>query len=120
MAATSPIRIDDELYLAAKAGGALLSRSAAQQVAHWARVGREVEASASISARDISRVLAGQADYDQLNSREQAVVRADWSDQLEGRLGDLDFAAEYSAKGETYSELNSKGRAVRRKPKPKA
>ena len=40
MGTTSPTRIDDELYASAKVVGSLMSRSAAQQIGHWARIGR--------------------------------------------------------------------------------
>jgi predicted trehalose synthase len=114
MATTSPTRIDDDLYASAKAVGKLMSRSAAQQIAHWARIGRELEAADSVSARDIARVLNGQSDYDALGSREQAVVRAEWADRMAQRLADLDLAAEFTATGTAYSELDGRGRATRR------
>ena len=73
---STPIRIDAELLDTAKLVGSQQSRSAAQQIAHWARVGQEVEASRSISAHAIAAVLAGRRAYDTLESEDQAVVRA--------------------------------------------
>ena len=75
MATSMPIRIDEELYDSAKVVGASMSRSATQQVAHWARIGRELESSRSISTRDVAAVLAGEVTYDDVGTREQAVVR---------------------------------------------
>lgn len=114
MATTSPTRIDDELYASAKAAGALMSRSASQQIAHWARIGRELEAAGSVSPRDVERVLAGQARYDDLNTHGQAVVRTEWTERMSDRLAGLDFAAEATAAGRSFSELDEHGRAVRR------
>ena len=74
MASTSPARIDDDLYASAKLAGTVQSRSASQQVVHWARIGREIEASASVSAKEIGEVLAGARSYDSLDAKEQAVV----------------------------------------------
>ena len=116
MATTSPTRIDDDLYASAKAAGRLMSRSASQQIAHWARIGRELEAAGSVSAREIAQVLAGQADYDGLSPREQAVVRAEWDERNTQRLAELDFVREFTEAGESYSELDGDGRAVRRQP----
>ena len=114
MATTSPTRVDDELYASAKAVGAVMSRSAAQQLAHWARVGRELEASGSISARDIARVLAGD-DYDSLSAEDQAVVRAAWAERIAARLADLDLEAEFVAEGHaTVVELDEHGHVVER------
>lgn len=119
MATTSPTRIDDELYASAKAAGALLSRSASQQIAHWARIGRELETAESVSAREVGRVLAGQARYDELTDHEQAVVRVAWAERIGKRLHDLDFAREYAETGAPYAELDADGKAVRRQPAPR-
>jgi hypothetical protein len=111
MATTSPTRIDDELYASAKAAGEVMSRSAAQQIAHWARIGREIETGTS-SHREIARVLAGQSSYDDLGSRDQAVVRARWSERMTGLRESLDLAAEFAAEGVSYSELDAQGNVV--------
>lgn len=116
MATTSPTRIDDELYASAKIVGPLMSRSAAQQIAHWARIGRELESAGSVSHRDIADVLAARRDYDQLTSQEQAVVRAEWAERMDARREALDLAREFSAQGRTYAELDDDDRVVRREP----
>jgi hypothetical protein len=116
VASTSPARIDDDLYASAKATGAVMSRSASQQVSHWARIGRELEAAGSVSSPQVARVLAGQSDYDTLDSREQAAVRAEWRVQMSDRLAGLDFAGEFGESGESYAELDENGKAVRRQP----
>jgi hypothetical protein len=115
MATTSPTRIDDELYASAKAAGEVMSRSAAQQIAHWARIGREIETGTS-SHREIARVLAGTTSYDDLGSRDQAVVRARWSERMTGLRESLDLAEELAAEGVSYSELDSRGNVVQHGP----
>ena len=116
MAGTAPTRIDEDVASAAKAAGALLSRSAAQQVNHWARIGRELEASKSLSQRDIAQVLAGRSSYDALNVREQAVVRAEWSERMTALRESLDLASEYTAAGQAWVEADVDGNVVARKP----
>lgn len=113
MATTSPTRIDDELYASAKIVGSLMSRSAAQQIAHWARIGREIEGAHGVSARAIATVLAGRRDYDALTAEEQAVVRAEWAERMDARRDELDLAAEFAAGGRSYVELGDDGRVVR-------
>jgi hypothetical protein len=115
MATTSPARIDDELYASAKLAGSVQSRSASQQVAHWARIGREIEASSSISQKDIAAVLAGSRSYDRLGAKEQAVVRAAWSARMDEIRSDLDLAEEFAAAGRSWVELDDKGRVVERR-----
>src|SRR4051812_8913483 len=114
MGTTSPARIDDDLYAWAKAIGDVQSRSAAQQVAHWARIGREIEASESISHRAIGEALAGSRSYDSLDAKEQAVVRAAWSERLDEVRAALDFTREFAASGRTWVELDDEGRVVER------
>ena len=113
MATTTPTRIDDELYASAKVVASLMSRSAAQQLAHWARIGREIEAGESISQRSIAAALAGRVPYDQLTPHEQAVVRAEWIERMDARREDLDFAAEFAAAGTPYVGLDAQGQVVR-------
>lgn len=114
MATTSPVRIDDELYASAKLAGSVQSRSASQQVAHWARIGREIELSSSISYKEIAAVLAGSRSYDSLDPREQAVVRAEWSARMDEARAELDFARDFARAGRTWVELDDRGRVVER------
>jgi hypothetical protein len=120
VATTSPTRIDDELYASAKAVGAVMSRSASQQIAHWARIGRELEAAGSVSLRDVARVLDGQAGYDDIAAPGQAVVRTEWAERMSDRLAELDFAGDFTEAGQPFSELDEHGHAVRRRPPTKA
>ena len=107
-----PTRVDGDLFDAAKSVGAVNSRSAAQQINHWARIGREFEASGGVSQRDIERVLAGDGSYDALGEREQAIVRASWDEQVAARIAALDFEAEFTEAGETWSEADDAGRLI--------
>lgn len=114
MATSAPTRIDEDLFAAAKSAGEALSRSAAQQINHWARIGRELEASRAVSVRDVAEVLAGRASYDELGAREQAVVRAEWDERMaELRMG-LNLEDEFIAAGETWVEADPQGRTVER------
>lgn len=108
------MRVDGDLFEAAKPVGAVSSRSAAQQISHWARIGRELEASPATTQREIQRVLAGVSSYDSLTEREQAIVRAEWDDQVVERLGALDLAAEFTAAGRSWTDADEHGRPVLR------
>jgi hypothetical protein len=110
--ATMPTRIDRELFDAARSAGEASSRSAAQQLNHWASIGRALEASGSLRPRDIERVLAGDGSYDALAEREQAVVRATWDERIDERVAGLDFAAELEAAGDSWSEADDAGQVV--------
>lgn len=103
-----------DLFAAAKSAGELLSRSAAQQINHWARIGRELEASRAVSTRDVAAVLAGRASYDDLGTREQAIVRAEWDERMAALRTDLDLADEFTAAGDTWVEADAQGHTVKR------
>ncbi len=125
MAGTAPTRIDEDVANAAKVAGELLSRSAAQQINHWARIGRELEASKGISQRDIAQVLGGRSLYDALNVREQAIVRAEWNERMTALRESLNLAAEFTAAGESWVEADENGKVVahatrKRRPRAKA
>ena len=106
------MRVDGDLFEAAKSVGAVASRSAAQQLTHWARIGRELEAAPTTSLRDIQRVLAGEAPYDALGDREQAVVRANWAEQTADIVANMDLAAEFTQSGRSWTDADAEGNAV--------
>jgi ParD-like antitoxin of type II bacterial toxin-antitoxin system len=112
VATTSPARIDDQLYASAKLAGEVQSRSASQQVVHWARIGREIEASASIGLKEVAEVLAGSRSYDTLSAKEQAVVRAEWSDRMDNLRATANLAKEFTAAGRRWVEVDDDGRIV--------
>ncbi len=112
-----PTRLPDDLYDAAKSAAAVNSRSAAQQVAHWARIGRELESSSGVSQRDVERVLAGDGSYDALSEREQAIVRAAWDERVAARRAALDYEATFIATGESWSEADPDGNVIIRTPR---
>jgi hypothetical protein len=113
VATTSPARIDDQLYASAKLAGEAQSRSAAQQVVHWARIGRAIEASEGVSLRDVGAVLAGAGRYDELTAWEQAVVRAEWSARMDELREGLDLAEAFRSEGRSWVELDDDGAVVR-------
>ena len=107
--AAAPIRLDRELAAAAREAAQTMSRSVAEQVSHWARLGRELERSPSVSVADVQAVLRGESSYDGLNVQEQAVVRTAWDEALQARLDGLDLSAAFASEGHAYAELDSSG-----------
>ncbi len=112
MATSSPIRIADDVHASAKLMASVMSRSTAQQIAHWARIGRELETSQSVSQRAIALVLECEASYDDLTAKEQAVIRAEWVERMAQRREALDLAAEFIAQGRSFVELDEDGNIV--------
>lgn len=109
---SQPTRLPADVYESAVAAAALASRTVPQQIAHWARIGRELEMSPQLNHRAIAQVLAGVASYDLLGEHEQAVVREQWTERAAALRERLDYAAELGAAGESYSELDEDGNVV--------
>lgn len=114
--AIAPVRLEAEITEAARGEATRMSRSVAQQVSHWARIGRELERSREVSADDIRRVLDGHADYDTLSAKEQAVVRAVWSGRIESLRTGLRLDKIFRDSGHRYAELDENGEIVVREP----
>ena len=111
---SAPTRIDDDLFEAAQRTGRLQSRSAAQQVNHWARIGRALETAKGVSQQRVSGVLAGFRHYDELSDEEQAIIRVEWAERVEFTRSRLDLADEFTAAGRPFVELDEDGIVVRR------
>lgn len=107
--AAAPIRLDRELAAAAREEAQAMSRSVAEQVSHWARLGRELERSPHVSVASVQAVLRGSTPYDALNAQEQAVVRATWDENIQATLAGLDLSAQFAAEGHRYAELDEHG-----------
>ncbi|THJ67990.1 hypothetical protein E8P82_03990 [Arthrobacter echini] len=109
---TPPTRLPADVYESAVAAAGVTSRTVPQQIAHWARIGRELEMSPRVNHREIIRVLAGTGSYDTLGEQEQAIVREEWTARQSTLRGTLNYADEFTANGESYSEIDENGNVV--------
>ena len=113
MARTSqPTRLPADVYESAVAAAHIASRTVPQQIAHWARIGRELEMSPRVNHRAIVQVLAGAESYDSLGEQEQAIVREEWAGRVTALRNGLNYEAAFKAAGESYSELDEEGNVV--------
>lgn len=118
--APGPVRLDAEITEAARIAASRMSRSVAQQVSHWARIGRELERARDVSTDDIRRVLEGQAEYDALPAKEQAVVRAQWNSRIDQLRTGLRLDREFAQRSYRYAEIDERGEIVVRHEAPRA
>lgn len=109
---SQPTRLPSDVYESALAATLATSRTVPQQIAHWARLGRELEMSPQLNHRAIARTLAGASSYDSLGEQEQAIVREQWAERSTALRDGLDYEAEFMAAGESYSELDENGNVV--------
>lgn len=109
---SQPTGLPADVYESAVAEAHNASRSVPQQIAHWARIGRELEMSPQVNHRDIARVLAGSGTYDSLGYREQAIVREEWDNRISELRAGLNYESGFIAAGESYSEADENGNVV--------
>ncbi len=109
---SNPIRLDADIVAAARQVAPMMARSVAQQIAHWARIGRELEAHPGVSVEKIRDVLSGAKSYDQLSVEEQSVTRAYWAARMERLRGRLRLDEQLEASAVAYAELDEAGNVV--------
>ena len=109
-------RVAADLVDSAAAEGARQSRSAKQQLDHWARVGRAVSAQHTASRRRVEAALAGHLPTSELTLEEGVVFNAETSAAIEERLARTHYGDLLAAQGITTVALNDAGDIVEHRP----
>ena len=109
-------RFAADLVDSATAEGARQSRSAKQQLDHWARVGRAVSATHTASRRRVEAALAGQLATSELTVEEGVVFNAEISAAIEESLARTHYGDVLAAQGITTVALNEAGDIVEHRP----
>ncbi|HSU34168.1 MAG TPA: hypothetical protein VLJ88_00770 [Propionibacteriaceae bacterium] len=109
-------RFAADLFDAAAAEGARQSRSAKQQLDHWARVGRAVTSYESAARRRVEAALTGQLPLAALTAEEGVAFNAEVAAAIEENLVATDYGSALAAEGITTVALDDEGRLVQRLP----
>lgn len=109
-------RVAADLFDSAAAEGARQSRSAKQQLDHWARVGRAVSHQHSAARRRVEAALAGELPLSDLSSEEGAVFNAEITAAIEENLARTHYGQHLAAGGITTVALDDTGRLVEYRP----
>ncbi len=115
-AADRVTRVAADLMDSAAAEGARQSRSAKQQLDHWARNGRSVSAPHSAARRKVEAALAGGVELAELTTEEGVVFNAEISAAIEESLADTDYGALLAARGITTVALDASGQIIEYRP----
>jgi len=118
-AKSQPVRLEPEMPAFAKDVAERMIRSDAEQLSHWARIGREIELSSDVSVLELRQVLSGHADYDALSAKEPAVVRAAWGQRMEELRGALRLDEQFKMSGYRYAELDEHDEVITRATPPR-
>lgn len=116
MAGDRVTRFASDLLDDAAVEGARHSRSAKQQLDHWARVGRTVSAYHSAGRRRVEAAIAGAAALGELTREESLVANAEIDAAVAERARDVDFGAVLAGAGVTTVALDDDGQLVRYHP----
>lgn len=109
-------RVASDLMDSAAAEGARQSRSAKQQLDHWARVGRAVSSQHTASRRRVEAALAGHLATGELTVEEGVVFNAEISAAIEQSLVHANYGATLAGQGVTTVALNEDGDVVEHRP----
>jgi hypothetical protein len=110
------IRFAADLFNSAAAEGARQSRSAKQQLDHWARVGRAVASQQSASRRRVEAALRGELATSDLSIEEGVVFNAEIEAAVEEHLATVNYGAVLASEGVTTVALNDDGELVEFRP----
>ena len=105
-------RVAADLMESATVEGARQSRSAKQQLDHWARVGRAVSSHQTASRYRVEAAMAGELDLDDLTSEEGVVFNAEISAAIEESLARTNYGDALAAHGITLVALSDDGEIV--------
>ncbi len=109
-------RFAADLLDSAAAEGARQSRSAKQQLDHWARVGREVSSQHTAARRRVEAALAGDLELRELSVEEGVVFNAEVAAAIQENLAESDYGEVLANRGVTTVALDDAGRMVEHRP----
>jgi hypothetical protein len=116
MATDTPTRVATDLVESAAAEGRRESRSAKQQLDHWARVGRAVSMRQTAARRRIEAVLSGELPLSAVGADERVVATAEQDVRIQERAQVANFGAYLAEEGVTTVALDDKGNLVEYRP----
>jgi hypothetical protein len=105
-------RVAADLVESAAVEGARQSRSAKQQLDHWARVGRAVSSHQTASRHRVEAALAGDLDVTALADEEGVVFNAEISAAIEESLATMNYGDVLAGRGITMVALDDDGEIV--------
>ena len=114
--ADRPTRFAVDLLESAAVEGERDSRSAKQQLDHWARVGRAVSLHESAARRRVEAALAGELPLGDLSPEERVVANAEIDVAIQTRARSLSFGDVLAAEGVVTVALDEAGALVEYRP----
>lgn len=104
-----PTRVAEDLFESAAVEGSRQSRSAKQQLDHWARVGRSVSMTHTAARRRVEAALAGELPERELTGEERTVLDAEIDAAVSEAARGMSFGEVLAARGVTTVALDDDG-----------
>ncbi len=111
-----PTRFATDLLDSAATEGKRESRSAKQQLDHWARVGRAVSMHETAARRRVEAALAGEMPFHHLQESERLVANVELDVAIQTRAEAISFGARLATEGVTTVALSDDGTLVEYRP----
>ena len=112
----SAVKISSELVASARRESAVWSRSMTQQIEYWARLGRALERSPSVSISRVQAALQAQVEFDDLNADERALVLGRLEAMVFDPQGDAMLQQELREAGHAFTAMDEGGSLVKIRP----
>ena len=116
MSTDVPTRFAADLFESAQVEGARESRSAKQQLDHWARVGRAVSSQQTAARRRVEAALTGDLELRELSAEEGAVFNAEIAAAVQEQLAGSSYGTLLAERGITTVALDENGDIVEHRP----
>ncbi len=116
MAADRPTRFATDLLDSAAVEGRRESRSAKQQLDHWARVGRSVSMHQTAARRRVEAALGGELPFADLTESERIVANAELDASIQAQAESMSFGEHLAGEGVTTVALDDDGALVEYRP----
>ena len=109
-------RVAADLMDSATAEGARQSRSAKQQLDHWARVGRAVSSQQTAARRRVEAALNGDLELRELNAEEGIVFNAEIAASVQEKLAESNYGKLLAERSITTVALDERGDTIEHRP----
>lgn len=110
--ATTPTRVEADLAAAASSVAHAENRTTTEQINYWARIGMQVERSASLEERQILAVATGDAQFTTLTPQERVIAHAVIDARIAQRAVGARLGRAVRRSGQTTVSIDDDGNLV--------
>lgn len=110
--ASTPTRVAADVAESAASVAVAESRTATEQINHWARLGMQVERSTSAAGRRILAVVAGEAQFSTLTPDERTIAHAGVDARIAERAAAQRFGRDSRKAGQVTVSIDDDGSLV--------